>query len=284
MARQSFPESELAVLHLTACHVERSRDISYYLKKTGETVRDSSTPLGMTKKANLAILVVFALAGIASPQESPTPTASPTQTPSSTLTPEQTPSAAPSRNAQLKFVPPPMEGTISLGIFDSNGKLVRVLHREATTNDFRIDENSLNTTWDGKNDAGETLLPGKYRARGYMVARFKVEDLGKAANPPADAASDHVSVKLVTNPLVSDTRSVVDIGVGFDGKGSFLKTMDGLPLFTVSATPNLVRVLITKNGEKSADVWQDDGAAVEQIRVSNIDKMMAFDCGDFELK
>jgi hypothetical protein len=89
---------------------------------------------------------------------------------------------------------------------------------------------------------------------------------------------------LVTNPLVSDTRSVVDVGVGFDDKGSFLKTMDGLPLLTVSTTPHLVHVLITKNGEKSADVWQDDGAAVGQIRVSNIDKMMAFDCGDFELK
>ena len=177
-----------------------------------------------------------------------------------------------------------MEGTISLGVFDSNGKLVRVLHREAAIDNFRIDENSLNTTWDGKNDAGEDSPSGKYRARGYMVARFKVEDLGKAANPPTDSALDHVSVKLVTNPLVSDTRSVVDIGVGFDDKGSFLKTMDELPLFTVSATPKLVRVLIIKNGEKSADVWQDDGAAVEQIRVSNIDKMMAFDCGDFELK
>ena len=223
-----------------------------------------------------AILIVFATGSIAFAQESPTPTPTTEQTPS--------PTSTPARNVQLKFVPPPMEGAISLGVFDSNGKLVRVLHREAAIDNFRIDENSLNTTWDGKNDAGEDSPAGKYRARGYMVAKLKVEDLGKAANPPTDSASDHVSVKLVTNPLVSDTRSVVDIGVGFDDKGSFLKTMDGLPLFTVSATPKLVRVLITKNGEKSADVWQDDGAAVEQIRLSNIDKMMAFDCGDFELK
>jgi hypothetical protein len=237
----------------------------------------------MTKRANLAILVVFAFAGIASAQESPIPTASPTQTPSSTPTSDQTPSAAPSRNVQLKFVPPPMEGTISLGVFDSKGKLVRVLHREAAIDNFKIDENSLNTTWDGKNDTGEDSPPGKYRARGYLVTRFKVENASQA-NPPPDVAQDHVSVKLVTNPLVSDTRSVVDVGVAFDDKGSFLKTMDGLPLFEVSATPHLIRVLITKNGERSADVWQDNGAAVEQFRVSNIDKMMAFDCGDFELK
>ena len=177
-----------------------------------------------------------------------------------------------------------MAGTISLGIFDADRKLVRVLHREAKIDNFAIDADSLNTTWDGKNDAGQDSPPGKYRARGYLVARLKVEDLGKANGPPPNDTPDHVSVKLVTNPLISDTRSTVDLGVGFDARGSFLKTMDGLPLFTVSTTPNLVRVLITKNGEKSADVWQDDGAVVEQFRVSNIDKMMAFDCGDFELK
>ena len=94
----------------------------------------------------------------------------------------------------------------------------------------------------------------------------------------------HVFVKLVTNPLVSDTRSVVDLGAGFDDKGSFLKTMDGLPLCTVSEMPKLIRVMIAKNGEKAVDIWQDDGATIEQYRVSNIDKIMAFDCGDFELR
>jgi hypothetical protein len=76
----------------------------------------------------------------------------------------------------------------------------------------------------------------------------------------------------------------MDVGVGFDGKGSFLKTMDDLPLATISESPNLTRVVIEKNGEKAADVWQDDGSNVEHLRVSNIDKMMAFDCGFFELK
>ncbi len=163
-----------------------------------------------------------------------------------------------------------MEGTISLGIFDSNDKLVRVLHRESKIDRFTIDENSLKTTW-------------KYRARGYAVGRLKVDDLGKVEAPP-NGAADHVSVKLVTNPLVSDTRSVMELGVGFDSKGSFLKTMDGLPLATMNETPNLTRVSIAKEGEKAADIWQDDGSAVEHLRVSNIDKMMAFDCGFFELR
>ena len=81
-----------------------------------------------------------------------------------------------------------------------------------------------------------------------------------------------------------DHFEIVDLTVGFDGKGSFLKTMDGLPLATVNEAPNLARVSVEKEGEKAANIWQDDGSSIEHVRVSNIDKMMAFDCGFFELK
>src|SRR6266498_4045798 len=93
-----------------------------------------------------------------------------------------------------------------------------------------------------------------------------------------------LKVKLMPNPLANDKRSTVDLGIGLDKDGSYLKTTDELPLFTVSETPNLVRGFITKKSEKSVDVWQNDSAAVRQLRVSNVDKMMAFDCGEFELK
>ena len=239
----------------------------------------------MTRKVNLAILTGVVPFCIAVAQESSTPTESPASTPS--VSPEQTPSPSPApstaRNVPLRFVPPPMEGTISLGIWDSNDKLVRVLHREAKIDIFTIDENALKTTWDGKNDTGGDLPPGKYRARGYMVGKLKIDDAGKVESAPSDAA-DHISVKLVTNPLVSDTRSVMDVGVSFGANGVFLKTMDDLPLATISESLTPTRVLISENGEKAADVWQDDGSAVEHFHVANIDKMMAFDCGFFDLK
>jgi hypothetical protein len=47
-----------------------------------------------------------------------------------------------------------------------------------------------------------------------------------------------------------------------------LKTIDNLPLLTVSETPNLVRVLIAKKSGKSIDVWLDDGTALHQFRIS----------------
>ena len=437
--------------------VETSRDATH--KYLYGIPRLRFAPLGMTPKLQFASLIAFVLICCTTfAQDSPTP--SPIASLAPAETPSPSPSASPARSVRLRFVPPPMEGTISLGIFDEKGKLVRVLHREAKIDNFSAEADGLSTTWDGKNDVGGDLPPGKYRARGYAVGqdikaqhiayffndfvtdqkstrfgnilqiwydngqlriaarRFKEEpsefdingklitedasipvkceetpelpqivdpitcDFGKdetlwvldhaekdspriairqfsKTNEPLReialstedpqpndlAASDTedriylleendamqrlrsltftagkndykvdfekkivkhedftiengkpipragekalpkiISTKLVTNPLLGDTRSVVDLRIGFDNQGSFIQTTDGLPLCAVSKTPNLVRVLMTKNGEKSADVWEDDRAVVEQFRVSNIDKLMAFDCGFVELK
>jgi hypothetical protein len=200
-------------------------------------------------------------------------------------TPTPTPSASPSRSVRISFVPPPMDGTISLGIYNSDQKLVRVLVEEGDLDEFDIGADALIVKWDGKNDREEDLPAGKYHARGYLVGALKVEDLGKGEIPQAKSnATDHVQVKLVSNPLSNGAKAIADLAMGFDEDGCYMKTTDGLPLFTVSETPNLVRALIAKTGEKSVNVWQDDGATIQQFRISNIDQMIAFDCGDFELK
>jgi hypothetical protein len=250
----------------------------------------------MTTKINAAVLMVL-LAYVAAAQESPSPTASvtPEESPALSISPEQsftappaavqTPSAPPARSVRVSFVPPPLEGTISLGIYDPTGKLVRVLHQEAQLNEFTIGADALVTQWDGKSDGGEDLPAGKYRARGYLVGALKVEDLGPVAeSPPQNSAGATVKVNLMPNPLRNDKRSIIDVGAGFDGDGGYLKTADGLPLFTVSESPNLTRVLVGKDGEKSIQIWQNDGAGLHRFRISNVHKMMAFDCGELELK
>lgn len=225
-------------------------------------------------------IAIVLLSASAFAQESPTPTASPEESTSPTPSPA---ASAATRSVPLRFVPPPMEGTISLGIWDSNDRLVRVLHIESKIDKFIVEENSLSTRWDGMNDAWENLPAGRYRGRGYMVGKLKIEDLGKVDAMPADVA-DHIAVKLVANPLSSDTRAVMDVGVIFGTGGVFLKTMDGLPLARISESLTRTRVMISKSGEKAADIWQEDPSGIEHFRVSNIDRMMAFDCGFFELK
>jgi len=245
----------------------------------------------------LRIAAAWLAIGIAAAQESPSPIASatPEESPALSISPEesitappapvQTPSASPARSVRVSFVPPPLEGTISLGIYDTTGKLVRVLHQEAQLNEFTIGADALVTQWDGKNDDGEDLPAGKYRARGYLVSALKVEDLSQVADSPPQGRPDaSVKLKLMPNPLANNKRPTIEIAAGFENDGSYLKTADGLPLFTVNESPYVTRALAAKAGEKSIQIWQDDGTGSHRFRISNVDKMMAFDCGEIELK
>lgn len=437
-------------------------------------------PLPLILRRCRSVLAILLVTVTAFAQESPTPPSSP--------------AAQIAKPVRIRFLPPPLEGAISLGIYDATGKLVRVLHREADLEEFEIGSDALSTTWDGKDDAGAPLPPGKYHARGYAVGAIAVDGIGfffndwvtgeesphlkkihnlklvsenelallvtlaggtegsascnlsgelsanietdrederflpdrysvraaegilsfrrangwdqvswpdliapqnaaagkdgtvwvidraetdsdelalkqfspegtflrqmlfpagepqpkvisasttgdriflleenvtrqrvrgltlvattAAADPAQKAISDWkvefekqitthqrfaivggrpvvgpdpaevemVRIKLRSNPLEKESSATVELAIGYDAEGSFLKTADGLPLQTVSETPHLVRVAISPNGEKSIDVFQDDEAVVEQFRVSALDQMMAFDCGEIELK
>ena len=399
---------------------------------------------GKTNIARLLGAFLLALAFSGRAQDSPTPEATSTPAP---------------RSVRVSFLPPPLDGTISLGIYDAKGKLVRVLHREADINEFEIGQDALSTKWDGKDDAGENVPAGKYSARGFVVGdlgikgvgfffndwitgedsprisrirslslqddqlllgvelvspesesyvlydaagkilklsdadrppsspseasagrngtrwvidrtqtgatelkqvsssgeflrrlttsaddpqpkavaasmredkiylleengttqrvrglrlvetkssegkeavsdwkvdfeksivahkEFSVVDGKPVASPPAGAqAPEKLKVKLQPNPLVNDARVTVEIAIGMDADGTFLKTSDGLPLYSISETAGVVRALLIAQGANATDVFQDDGAVVEQFRVTGIDQMMGFDCGGFELK
>ena len=427
-------------------------------------------------------VLLLSLAFTALGQESPTPE------PTSAPTP-------PTRSVRVSFLPPPLDGTISLGIYDAKGKLVRVLKREADINEFTIGTDSLSTTWDGQDDAGKNVPAGKYSAHGFVVGDLKIEGVGFffndwmtsedsprikrvenlreqgdklalmvalsgeqdavvscdlsgkvldsmlegperfaeifepghlgvqiengkllinradgwtplswstlikpehaalgsggtiwvidhvaeneaavevkqfAANgeflrrlayqpndpqpkvvaasnredkifvleesselqrvrglsllakkteggqqpisdwkvdfekkivahkdfslvdgkpvpssPAGASAPEKLKIKLQANPLLGDARVTAEVAVGFGDDGSFLKTHDGLPLFSISETQGLIRGLLAAHGSNALDVFQDDGAVVEQFRVTGVDQMMSFDCGGFDLK
>lgn len=241
-------------------------------------------------KRRISLAAAFALGlTTALAQESPSPTA--TATPTATSTPTASPTATatptpgPVRSVRISFVPPPLDGTISLGIYDREGKLARVLVAQGSVDEFDVGADALSAKWDGKNDSDEDLPPGKYHARGYMVGALKVEDVGPSQSPPNELKEDaHVQIKLTANPLTKSTKAIVDLALTLDEGEIVLKTVDGLPLFNIIEAPEAVRVGLTKSGEKVLDVFADSGNGIEQVRVSNVDQMMAFDCGEIELK
>ena len=161
---------------------------------------------------------------------------------------------------------------------------MRVLHQNAQLNDFAIGADALVTRWDGKDDGHQDLPSGRYHARGYLVGPLKREDFGEISALQTEIEANVVKVRLVRNPLRKDKRPVVELGIGFNTEGSYLKSSDGLPLFKISETPNVTRAGIAAKGENAVDIWQDDGTTMHQFRISNVDQMMAFNCGEFELK
>jgi hypothetical protein len=177
-----------------------------------------------------------------------------------------------------------MDGTISIGIYDQAGKIVRVLHQNAQLNDFAIGADALATRWDGKDDGHQDLPSGRYHARGYLIGPLKREDLGETSPPSTESETNVVKVRLVRNPLRKDKKPNVELAIGFNSEGSYLKTGDGLPLFKVSEVSNVTRAGIAAKSDNAVDIWQDNGTSVHLFRVSNVDQMMAFDCGEFELK
>jgi hypothetical protein len=86
------------------------------------------------------------------------------------------------KGVRIMFIPPPMQGTWSLGIYDKKGKLVRVLAREATEKNFTVGLNGLITFWDGRDDSGKALPPGTYSASGYAVGTLEVEGIAYHGN------------------------------------------------------------------------------------------------------
>src|SRR6266850_4211304 len=160
----------------------------------------------------VTLLSCVAFVAIAAAQESPTPTPSPTsdESPSPAIspeqsvppspTPDQTPSPSPARSVRISFIPPPMDGTISLGIYDQAGRLVCILDQNAQLNDFTIASDSLVTRWDGKDDGHQDLPSGRYHARGYLVGPIKREDLGETSPPSMESEANVVKVRLVRNP------------------------------------------------------------------------------------
>lgn len=102
------------------------------------------------------------------------------------------------RGVRLQFLPPPMDGAISMGIYDAAGNLVRVLHRFESVDSPRFEKalNGLVTIWDGTDNAGEPLPPGKYSARGYSVGDLVVEGLEILANDWAEHAETAPATKI----------------------------------------------------------------------------------------
>lgn len=111
---------------------------------------------------------------------------------------------------RITFIPPPMVGTVSLGIYGKGGKLIRILRKEASMEkDFTVALNGLSLTWDGKDEAGATAPTGKYTVSGYCVGPFAVEGTAYHCNDwMEDEETPHVRKLLPSLRFSEDGASL----------------------------------------------------------------------------
>lgn len=192
-----------------------------------------------------------------------------------------------------------MEGTISLGIYDRTGRLLRTLHRAAQPAEFGAALDGFITRWDGRDDAGQPLPAGTYRGKGYLVGPLTVR---REPAPPALSGTETLEqaapqlllpggkpflpqkmlkLVLVGNPLEQDRSGGAEVSVGFDATGSWLQLSSGLPLKRISTTPHLKWAALARESSDTLTLFQSDGATIEHYTVGKVSHMMAFDCGDF---
>ena len=229
----------------------------------------------LKKELKLTVIIAFTAFCAVIAQESP----SPSPVPSAASTPSFT------RSVRVTFVPPPIQGTISLGIYDSAAKLVRVLKQEAELDEFEIGDDGLSISWDGKDDTGFEVPAGKYRARGYVIAPMKIEPVpitGDVVGPPI--LETPIRVKLVRNPLEKNDTPVVDLDIGHDDENAYLRTGDGLPLVTLANLGDIEYAAFINRSDQALTILLRRPTELLLVKVSPISKMMAFDCGELELK
>lgn len=159
---------------------------------------------------------------------------------------------------------------------------MRVLQQEADVDDFTIGADALQTRWDGKDNDGADVPPGKYHARGFLIAPTKIEE---SSAEPLAGGSWSTKIKLVANPLENNERPMIQLAVGFDDENVYLQTVDGLPLVTLAQTGDIKAAMVAPGRDgKSIDVQLTNEAGSRLLRLSGVDKMMSFDAGDFEIK
>ena len=109
----------------------------------------------------------------------------------------------------MLFVPPPVEGVISLGAYDSKGKLVRVLKKAAEIDSFKAASDGLVIDWDRNDSQGKPVPNGKYFARGVLIGDVKIEGVAFHLNDWVDSSDDPRIRKVLSATLLDAQRPVV---------------------------------------------------------------------------
>jgi hypothetical protein len=110
---------------------------------------------------------------------------------------------------QLMFIPPPVQGVISLGVYDEKGKLVKVLKKAADISSFKASLNGLYVDWNWTDAEGKPVPGDRYFARGVLIGDIGVKGIGFFLNDWADQTKESRIQKINATALLNNSRVAV---------------------------------------------------------------------------
>jgi hypothetical protein len=153
---------------------------------------------------------------------------------------------------------PALEGPLTLGIFSSDGHLVRLLHRDAPVESLPAGLNGLVLSWDGKDDAGVAVPPGTYSARGLVHGPIRLSLLPTwiGDTPPDNPSSFPWSRSFPSDDCIT-LRAAED------------ELLQRRPLLTFTLRPATDGILLLTEGLPLALLPVPSGSARERPRIAH---------------
>jgi hypothetical protein len=189
---------------------------------------------------------------------------------------------------------PALEGPVTMGIFSEDGKLVRLLYRDAPVETIPSGLNGLIMTWDGKDDQGLDVPAGTYRARGLVHGPLRSRALPcvdpvtfpplPEEGPASPFPADRIVLRAAEDELL-ESRPLLSLRAVNRAEGLALEA-EGLPLVTIPliAGPAPAKVLCNHGSRAGAAVLAvERGNFRESYVVLGLDRIVPMEAGKLEV-
>jgi hypothetical protein len=196
-----------------------------------------------------------------------------------------------------------------MGIFSSEGNLVRLLYQDAAVDSIPAGLNGLIMTWDGKDGLGRDVPAGTYMARGLVHGPILISSL-----PASDAAwkpllltqTEYPQDALLPKPShlecpdpsqknrfwvraakdeLLETRPWLAVSAKREGSACLI-TLNGIPLVTLPMEnpPSVTSLLLSQgNIQGSADLTIERGPLVEKYTLSGLHRIVTLNAGALKI-
>jgi hypothetical protein len=204
---------------------------------------------------------------------------------------------------------PELEGPVTMGIFSQSGERVRLLYRDATVDSIPAGLNGLIMNWDGKNDQGEAVPAGIYKARGIVHGPLGISALPQQEIVPSPHAAEpqplplfperpvfsknSITIRAARDELL-ESRPLLSVEARLEGNACVISA-EGLPLLSIPITesgsnqPPAIELVHgtsgtsgTPTGSARLKVEETNGFSIYTI--SGLDRLVPLNAGALEVR